>query len=287
VTSIVISDWKPGLFATTVLRGVGPGYFAMLPGFHLTSGRMFRPGFDEAIIGKGAQRLYPGFAVGRVIHWNHHDWRIVGAFANGSNSDSELYADLRQLQAANNAGDIYTEIFAQLISPAAFPAFKNALEHHPGVAVTVERLTEREKDFGATLNGLLLLADGVITALMAVGAVFGTINVMYANVASRSAELATLRALGFSRMPILFAVLSEAVFLALAGGGLGLLAAWLMFDGFEASTEAGSLISFQFKVTAQAAILALALAAAMGLVGGLFPSIRAARLPLAMALRDA
>jgi putative ABC transport system permease protein len=285
VTSVVISDWKPGLFATTVMRGIGPRFVAMLPGFHLTSGRMFRPGFDEAIVGKGAGRLYPGFSVGRVLHWNHHDWKIVGAFSNGRNSDSELYADLRQLQAANNAGDIYTEIFAQLTSPPAFLAFKQALEHHPGLAVTVERLTEREKDFGATLNGLLILADGVITALMAVGAVFGTVNVMYANVASRSAELATLRALGFSRTPILFAVLSEAVVLALAGGGLGLLAAWLIFDGFEASTEAGSLISFQFEVTARAALLALVLAAAMGLLGGLFPSIRAARLPLAKALR--
>jgi putative ABC transport system permease protein len=287
VTSVVISDWKPGLFATAVLRGIGPRFVAMLPGFHLTGGRMFRPGFDEAIVGKGAQRLYPGFTVGRVLHWNHHDWKIVGAFSNGSNSDSELYTDLRQLQAANNAGDIYSEIFAQLTSPAAFLAFKQALEHHSGLAVTVERLTEREKDFGATLNGLLLLADGVITALMAVGAVFGTINVMYANVASRGAELATLRALGFSRAAILFAILSEAVFLALAGGGLGVLAAWLIFDGFEASTEAGSLISFQFEVTARAVLLALVLATAMGLLGGLFPSVRAARLPLARALRDA
>jgi len=287
VTSIVISDWKPGLFATTVLRGVGPQFFAMLPGFHLTSGRMFRAGVDEAIIGDGDERLYPGFTVGRVIHWNHHDWKIVGSFSNGSNSDSELYADLRQLQSANNAGDIYTEIFAQLTSPSAFPVFKRALENHPGLAVTVERLTEREKDFGASLNSLLLLADGVITALMAVGAVFGAINVMYANVASRGAELATLRALGFSRAPILFAVLSEAVFLALAGGGLGLLAACLIFDGFEASTEAGSLISFQFEVTARAALLALILAAAMGFLGGFFPSIRAARLPVARALREA
>jgi putative ABC transport system permease protein len=122
---------------------------------------------------------------------------------------------------------------------------------------------------------------------MAVGAIFGALNVMYASVASRSAELATLRALGFGRASILFAVLMESVLLALIGGGLGVLAAWLLFNGFEASTEAGSLIAFRFVVTAQAVVLALLLAAAMGLLGGLLPSIRAARLPLARALRGA
>jgi putative ABC transport system permease protein len=109
---------------------------------------------------------------------------------------------------------------------------------------------------------------------------------MYANVASRRTELATLRALGFSRLDVLFAVLTESILLALAGGGLGLLAAYFIFNGFEASTEAGSLIAFQFVVTLRAVILAMVLAATMGLLGGLLPSIRAARLPLARALRD-
>lgn len=286
VTSVVMSDWKPGLFATAVLRGIGPHFVSMLPGFRITRGRMFRPGLDEAIAGKGAERLYPGLGMGHVLHWNHHDWRIVGTYTTGDNSNSEFYTDLHQLQAANNAGNVYTDVFARLVSAAAFPAFKQALAHHPGLALTIETLTQRNRDFGAALNGLLLLADGAITALMAVGAIFGALNVMYANVANRSAELATLRAIGFSRLSILSAVLTESVLLALVGGGLGILAAWLVFDGFEASTEAGSLIAFQFVVTRGAVILALVLAATMGLLGGLLPSVRAAHLPLARALRD-
>ncbi|HEX4158322.1 MAG TPA: ABC transporter permease [Rhizomicrobium sp.] len=287
VTSVVISDWKPGLFATAVLRGVAPRCFAMLPGFRITQGRMFRPGMGEVIAGTGAERLYPDLGVGRVLHWNRHDWKIVGAYATGDNSNSQFLTDLHQLQAANNAGDVYTEIFARLASPAAFPAFKRTLEHRAGLALTVETLVQRDRDFGATLNGLLLLTDAVITVLMAVGAIFGALNVMYANVASRRAELATLRALGFSRLSILLAVLMESILLALVGGGLGILAAYLAFNGFEASTEAGSLVSFQFLVTLRAVILALILAVTMGLLGGLLPSIRAARLPLAKALRDA
>jgi putative ABC transport system permease protein len=287
VTSVVIQDWKPGLFATAILRGIGPRYIAMLPDFRLMQGRMFRPGLDEAIAGKGAQRLYPGLALGHVLHWNRHDWRIVGTYTTGDNSDSEFYADLHQLQAANNAGDVYTDVFARLTSTAAFPTFKSAVEHHAGLALTAETRTQRNREFGATLNKLLLLADAVITALMAVGAIFGALNVMYASVASRSAELATLRALGFGRVAILFAVLTESVLLALIGGGLGVIAAWLLFNGLEASTEAGSLIAFQFVVTAPAVVLALLLAATMGLLGGLLPSIRAARLPLASALRGA
>ncbi len=287
VTSVVISDWKPGLFATAVLRGVEPRFFAMLPEFRVTQGRMFRPGLDEAIVGEGAARLYPDFAVGHVLHWNHHDWKIVGAFTTSDYSNSEILTDLHQLQAANNAGDIYTDVFAQLTSAAAFPAFKRALEHRAGLALTVETLPERDREFGATLNRLLLLADAVITVLMAIGAIFGTLNVMYANVASRKAELATLRALGFSRLSILLAVLTESVLLALMGGGLGTIAAYLAFNGYEASTEAGSLIAFKFIVTFRAVLIALILAATMGLLGGLLPSIRAARLPLARALRDA
>jgi putative ABC transport system permease protein len=285
--SVVMENWKPGLFATAGLVGIDTRYLHVIPGFHVTRGRMFRSGLDEAIIGEGAARLYPDLAVGRTLQWNHRSWKIVGAFtAGGGNVDSQFYTSLHQLQTANNAGDQVSGIVARLVSPAAFPAFKRALEHQPGLTVTVETLSQRDQDFGGDLNRILVLADGLITAMMAVGAIFGALNVMYANVASRSAELATLRALGFSRMPILFAVLSEAVVLALIGGGLGVLVAYLLFDGFEASTEAGTLVAFKFAVTVSAVGAALLLTLTMGFLGGLFPAIRAARLPVAVALRE-
>jgi len=135
---------------------------------------------------------------------------------------------------------------------------------------------------------LLSTADGVITLLMAIGAVFGALNIMYANVAQRRGEIATLRALGFGRPAILAAVLSEALALSLLGGGLGVLAAYLLFNGFEASTSlGGSLTEFKFTVTPEAIAIGLALTLGMGFVGGFFPAVRAARLPLARALRDA
>jgi len=135
---------------------------------------------------------------------------------------------------------------------------------------------------------LLSTADGAITVLMAVGAVFGALNIMYANVAQRRGEIATLRALGFGRAAILAAVLSEALALSLLGGGLGVLAAYLLFNGYEASTSlGGSLTEFQFTVTPQAIAIGLLLTLGMGFVGGFFPAVRAARLPLARALRDA
>lgn len=288
VTSFVVSDWKPGLFSTDVLIGVDSHFAAVMPGFRIIKGRMFRSGFDEVLVGRGAEHLFPGLSLGHVLHWNHRDWKVVGVFSLGErNADSQFLTDLHQLQSADNAGNSFTDATARLVSAAAFPAFKAAVEHRPGLAVTVETLRQRNRDFSGTLDNLLLLADGVITALMAVGAIFGMLNVMYANVARRSAELAMLRALGFARLSILAAVLSEALFLALLGGGLGVIAAYLIFDGWEASTEAGSLIDFQFAVTPQVAAAALALAAIMGAVGGLFPAIRAARLPLARALRAA
>jgi putative ABC transport system permease protein len=284
-----LPKWAPGLFASAQLRGVDAKFASVVPHFRMLRGRMFRTGLNEIIVGVNDLKLFPEFALGRTVHWRARDWKVVGIFATCSaRYDSSAMADLHQIQALNASGTRISSIFVKLTSPAAFPALKAALEHDPRFRGSTETMKDYEAEIGHTLSTLLSTADGVITLLMAVGAVFGAINVMYANVANRRAEIATLRALGFGRGAILFAVLSEALALALVGGGLGVATAYLLFDGYGASTSlGGTLTEFHFTVTLAAISIGLLLALSMGFVGGLFPAIRAARLPLARALRDA
>ena len=287
ISGVEMPKWAPGFSAQAIMRGIGPQYAKIQSGFRITKGRMFRLGLDEIIVGQTAEQLFAGLSIGDSLKWNHHNWKVVGIFATGSSMhDSEILADVRQLQGANNAGDHYSSILARLTSAGAFPAFKASLERYPQLNINVERESAYDLQFVQYLNAIIVEADGIITLLMAVGAVFATLNIMYANVASRMGEIAIFRALGFTRSSILVAVLAEAITLALVGGGLGVLVAFLVFDGFEASTTAGGLIGFKFAVTPAAIGIAAVLTCVMGLLGGLFPSIFAARLPLAKALRE-
>jgi putative ABC transport system permease protein len=281
--------WAPGLFANAAARGVDDKFVYVMPGFHIVKGRMFRTGLNEFIVGVNDQKLFPQLQMGKTVHWRARDWNVVGVFETGSaRYDSSVFSDLHQIQALDTSGARISSIFVKLASPVDFLQFKRYLEHDPRFRGTIERLSDFENKIGQDISTLLETADGVITLLMAIGAVFGALNIMYANVANRRAEIATLRAVGFSRVAILAAVLSEAVGLALLGGGLGVLAAYLLFNGYEASTAlGGTLTEFRFNVTPVAISVGLLLTLTMGFVGGLFPAIRAARLPLARALRDA
>ncbi|HEY3778706.1 MAG TPA: FtsX-like permease family protein [Rhizomicrobium sp.] len=287
--SLELPKWEPGLFAWAQLRGVDDKFALVMPHFRIVRGRMFRTGLNELIVGANDVRLFLELGLGKTVHWRARNWKVVGVFATGSaRYDSSVLADLHQVQGLNASGTRISSIFVKLSSASAFPSFKAALEHDPRFRASAETMKDYEADIGRSLSVLLSTADGVITLLMAIGAVFGALNVMYANVARRSAEIATLRALGFGRGAILFAVLSEALALALLGGALGVAAAYLLFDGYEASTSlGGTLTEFRFTVTLVAIALGLLLTLSMGFLGGLFPAIRAARLPLAKALRDA
>jgi putative ABC transport system permease protein len=287
--SMELPKWAPGLFAEAQLRGIDEKFPLVMPHFHIVQGRMFRTGLNEIIVGVNDVKLFDEFRLGKTVHWRARDWKVVGIFQTGSaRYDSSAMTDLRQIQALNAASTRISSIFVKLTSPAAFPAFKSALAHDPRFRGATQTLKDYEGEIGRDLALLLSTADGVITVLMAIGAVFGALNVMYANVANRRAEIATLRALGFARGAVLLAVLSEALALALLGGGLGVVAAYFLFDGYEASTSlGGTLTEFRFTVTLAAIGIGLLLTLSMGLLGGLFPAIRAARLPLARALRDA
>jgi putative ABC transport system permease protein len=276
------------MLGIAIILAIGASKVGVLPNFRVVEGRMMRPGFNEMIMGEGARRIYPEYLAGRTIQWQRRNWKIVGVYSTGSvTRDSEFLVDLHQFQDATKSGNKFSGIDVRLVSPTAFAGFKTYIEGLPNLGAAVKTMAEEDEDVGKQFRVILALADGVITILMAAGAIFATLNVMYGNVASRSGELAVLRALGFSRFPVLAAVLSEAVLLALAGGVVGVILAVLAFNGLEAKTLMGGwLVSFCLAVTPSAIVMAFMLTLGMGFIGGLFPAIRAARLPVARALRD-
>jgi putative ABC transport system permease protein len=285
---LLIRNWRPDMLGIATVFAIDPDKAGVMPNFHVVEGRLMRPGFNEMMMGEGAKRIYPEYAAGRTIQWERREWKIVGVYSTGSlTRDSQFLVDLHQFQGATKSSDKFSAIYVRLASPSAFGEFKTYMEGRPGLAASVKTMAEEDEEVGKGFREILALAVGVITLLMAAGAIFAALNVMYANVARRSGELAVLRAVGFSRFSVLVAMLSEAVILALAGGLAGVVLAALAFDGLEAKTLMGGwLVSFRLAVTPSAIAMALALTLGMGFVGGLFPAIRAARRPIATALRE-
>lgn len=285
---ILLRDWKPGMIGLTAVSGIKANQVSNLPNFHMTEGRMFRPGINEMIVGEGAKKIYPQYDIGRDITWMQRKWHIVGSYSTGSDiQDSIFLTDITQAQQVMNAGNFYSNIYVQLQKPSDYDRFRQALEKQSVISPIIQRLSDQETEMGKPFRTVLTLADGVITVLMAVGAIFAALNVMNAAVEARKGELAILRALGFARLPILTAILSEALALALSGGVVAIAAVWLFFSGAETSTLMDNrTVSFHLDLTASAALTALGLTLAMGFVGGLFPAIRAARLPIAAALHE-
>lgn len=288
LTTAQLPTRASGLLGSLTFRGVSANMPQVWQKFRILQGRMFTPGVDEIIVGEQAERLFPGLAIGDTFDWNRHHWKVVGIFSDGGGiHDSEIVTDVNQLQAAFNATNSYANAYVRLTSAAAFPAFKQAVEHNPQLGVTA---VQENVSFAQSFQGLetlLTSVGGLITLLMAIGAVFGVINIMYANVAGRMQDIATLRALGFSRFPVLCAVMLEGVVLGLVGGVIAAIVAYLVFNGYQASTSGNNaLMGFSFAVTPGLMVSALVLAVVMGFIGGLFPAIRAARLPVARALRE-
>ena len=278
-----------GTLGSVNMRGVPPNITGVWPDFHIIKGRMFKTGVDEIVVGRQAERLFPGLAIGDTFGWNHHHWKVVGIFSkSGGIRESEIWTDVNQLQAAYNATNSFTIAYVRLTSPGAFPAFKKWVESNPQLNVTATREDVSWQQNASNLDEPIALIGGLVTLLMAIGAIFGALNIMYANVASRMQDIATLRALGFARLPILVAVIIEGVVLGLIGGVAAAVIAYLVFNGYQASTNTnGAMMAFSFAVTPSLIITALLLAIVMGFIGSLFPAIRAARLPVAKALREA
>ena len=255
----------------------------------IVQGRMFERGRNEVIAGVSAAREFAGLNVGNTIKLGKAEWNVVGLFtAGGGMAESELWTDTTTLQEAYQRGDSYQSVYVKLASAGKFQEFKDALTSNPQVKVKVVRQNEFYADQSTTTTAFITTIGAVIALMMAVGALLGALNTMYNAVASRGREIATLRALGFGAAPVICSVLIESLVLALAGGILGGLGAYITLDGYGAATmnfQTWSQIAFAFRVTPALLFNAIILAAIIGLFGGLFPAIRAARMPIAAALR--
>jgi putative ABC transport system permease protein len=279
-----------GTDANVPFRGVQPAAAAVRGNLKLVQGRMFEPGRNEMIAGAAAAREFAGLDVGKTLKLGKAEWNVVGIFAAGGGiSESELWADATILQEAYQRGDTYQSVYAKLSSPDKFQEFKDALTTNPQLKVKAMRETEFFADQSTLTTQFITGLGTVIASMMALGALLGALNTMYNAVASRGREIATLRALGFGATPVVCSVLIESLVLALTGGLIGGLGAYFAFDGYGAATmnfQTFSQIAFAFAVTPALLAQAIVWAATIGLLGGLFPAIRAARLPIATALRE-
>jgi putative ABC transport system permease protein len=279
-----------GTDANVPFRGVGQAALDVRGDIRITEGRKFEPGRNEIIVGAGAARAFAGLEVGKKIRISQTEWEVVGAFSGGGGAaESELWTDAAVLQPAYHRGDTFQSVYAKLTSRSAFDQFKDTLTTNPQLKVRVLRESEFLADQSEMLTRFIRTIGFYIAFIMALGAIFGALNTMYSAVSARTREIATLRALGFGTGPVIVSVLMESLALALAGGAVGAIAAYLAFNGFKASTinwQTFSQIAFAFRVTPVLLVLGVAWAVLIGLIGGLFPAIRAARLPIAAALRE-
>lgn len=279
-----------GTDANVPLRGVLPIAFKVRSEVRIVAGRAFAPGSNEIIVGRSAVHQFAGLDLGATPRWGETNWKVVGIFeANGSVSESEIWCDARVLQPAYHRGNSFQSLHVRLASPASFATFKDALTTDPRLNVIVRKEAEYYASQSQIIRTMITTVGFLIAGLMGIGAVFGAINTMYTAVASRMREIATLRALGFGRFAVLVSVLAESVALSVIGGLAGGLLAWAAFDGYQSNTinwQSFSQVAFAFKVTPGLLLNGIVYAAIMGLVGGLFPAFRAARLPVVTALRE-
>ena len=276
--------------ANVPMRGVQPAAFSVRDEVKLVEGRMFEPGRSEVIVGRAAAGQFQGLEVGRTLRWGEAAWTVVGIFeANGNVAESELWADAGVVQPAYRRGTSFQAVYVKLESPGAFERFKDALAADPRLEIKVVRETEYYAQQSQQLSRLIRTLGYLIAILMGIGAVFGAINTMYTAVASRTREIATLRALGFGAGPVVLSVLTEAMALAFVGGTVGGLLAWAGFNGYQTATlnwQTFTQIAFAFAVTPSLLVQGLTYALVMGFFGGMLPALRAARLPVVTALRE-
>jgi putative ABC transport system permease protein len=279
-----------GTDANVPFRGAGPAALAVRGDVKIVQGRTWEPGHNEVIAGIGAARAFAGLEVGKKIRIGQNDWEVVGIFSGGGGAaESEIWTDAAVLQPAYHRGDSFQSVYAKLESPGAFAQFSQSLTNNPQLKVKVVRQAEFLSEQSSMLTAFIQTIGFFIAAMMALGAIFGALNTMYSAVSARTREIATLRALGFGAGPVVLSILLESLAMALAGGALGGAAAYLAFNDFKTSTinwQTFSQIAFAFRVTPQLLAQGIIWATFIGLIGGLFPAIRAARLPIAAALRE-
>jgi len=277
-----------GTDANAQVRGVGDAAWAVRGNMRIVEGRKFAPGLRELVVGQGAQHQFRGLEVGKTLRLANQDWTIVGKFATGDAHDSELWSDAETL-ASTYRRTAFQSITVRLDGKSGLKQLKAAIDADPSLKLDVQTTHDYYSKQSGNLTKVINVLGTVIGAIMAIGAVFGALNTMYAAVAGRAREIATMRAIGFRGLPVVVAVMLETMLLALVGGVLGAAIAWAIFNGYTVSTlsQNFSQLVFQFKVSPALLWSGLKWALGIGLVGGLFPALRAARLPVTEALRAA
>lgn len=287
--NLPIKGGGPDEDGSVQLRGVGAQTWLVRPNVKIVEGRKFETGRREVVVGSGAKRQFAGLDVGKPIKLGSETWTVVGVFKSGDALDSEVWGDAEVVGTTYRRGSTRTSVTARLTDANAFKGFKTALDADPRVDVDITTTLEYFNKQSEQMTNVIRIIGIVVGAIMAIGAVFGALNTMFATVATRAREIATLRAIGFRSVPVVVAVMLETMLLALLGGVLGGILAWLIFNGFTASTIAGGVgqLTFEFDVSPSVLWTGIKWALAIGFVGGLFPALRAARLPVTTALRAA
>ena len=280
---------EDGAEVNVAVRGTGPQLAKLRPEVKIIQGRMFQPAVTEMIVGKAANAEFKDLNIGDKVRTRGATWTIVGVFTSGGDShESGLMADAETLIAADQRGG-FQSVTVLLESPAAFQKFKDALTANPALAVDVSREREYYRHQSETIGKVIYVIAYVVGGIMAIGAIFSALNTMYSAVSARLREIATLRAIGFGATAMVMSVLAEALLLAFIGGAIGAAIAWLFFNGHQVSTSGGGAAAGHliFELSVSPALIATGIiwACTIGLIGGLFPAVRAARLPVATALR--
>ena len=273
--------------ANIPMRGISPKGFDLREQIDIVEGRMFEEGRNEIVVGAGVGREFSGFEVGREIRFGKTAWEVVGVFSTGGSAfESELWADAPTVQSQFQRGSSFQTVRLRLEQPGNVEPIREYVENDPQLVLDVDTEADFFASQGEALNGIAIFG-WILSAVMGLGALAGALNTMYTSVASRAREIATLRALGFSNVSAFAGTLAESIVLSVIGGVVGALAAWLFFDGFSASTLSASFtqVVFTFELTPELFQNGILLALTIGLLGGLFPAWRAARLPVVLAFQ--
>ncbi|WP_129776389.1 ABC transporter permease [Peristeroidobacter soli] len=279
-----------GTAANVPLRGVGPQAMKLRSHFKMVEGTNFTPGKFEVVVGKGASMQFSGLTVGSQLRLGNANWTITGIFEDrGSVAESEIWTDATVLQGAYNRGTSYQSMRVKLTSASAMQAFKDELSTDPRLNIRVFSEKAYYAEQSKILVTLVSTIGSAIAILMGLGAIFAALNTMYSAVSSRTREIATLRALGFGSAPVITSVLAEALLIGLVGGVVGMVVSYVAFNGVRASTmnfATFSQLTFAFTVTPALLVQGLIYALILGFIGGLLPSLRAAKLPITTGLRE-
>ena len=278
-----------GKRANVPIRGVPPIGLTLRPQVNIVAGRFFRPGSSEIIVGSSVARQFAGVEIGQALSFAQRHWTIVGVFDAGHTAfDSEIWGDAEQLLQAFRRGG-FSSVIAQLATPSAFDDLNEWLASEPRLTVEVKREKQFYEDQSRQLSNFITYLGITLSVIFSLGAIIGAAITMYAAVATRTGEIGTLRALGFRRGAILIAFLLESLLLALAGGVVGLVAASFL-QAITISTtnfQSFSEIAFSFALTPRIVVNTLVFALVMGLIGGVLPAFKAARMKIVDSLRAA